>query len=296
MKGFVLYGGKKSVELGLFLEAARDLSVDIEVVDPRKIIFTVSDKEKKLFYEGKEIDVPDFAIAGFVNDFSYGNSAVMQQLENMGVFCINRADIANTTKDKLKTIQILAGEGVPTPKTMLVRFPFDYSVVEEEFGYPMVLKTLSGSGGSGVTLIHSRKELESVLTIARSGRINDELIIQEYIETSKGVDFRVLVMGTKAAACVIRKATKDNEFRSNVALGAVPSAHPLTDEIREVADKTAKVLGLFVGGIDLLKAEKGYVVCEANSIPGFYTPDFKEIYEMDVPKEFLRVVLNELHK
>ncbi len=299
MKGFVLFSKKDSIELKLLLKAAKDLNVDMKVVDPKKINVIVESKRKRLLIEGKEVEIPDFVLAAFfLNDPSYGNIAVLEQLENIGVFCINRASVVNITNDKLRTIQILTSSGISVPKTLLVRFPFDYSLVKREFNYPIILKVLRGTGGTGVTLIHDENELKNILTIANAGGIKDELLIQEYIEESKGKDIRVVIIGGKALVCITRQAQNKNEFRSNVHLGATTLSHKLTDEIKSISDRTAEALGLFVGGIDLLESKDGYVVCEVNSIPGFYHPeiDYKKVYKMDIPYEFIKAIKKELLK
>ncbi len=296
MRGFILYNGPENSDINALLKEAKESNIDIEVVNPRKIAVLVNEKNKKLFIKGKEITPPDFALVVFVNDPIYGNSAVAQQLESMGVLCINKVGSAKTTNDKLKTMQLLAEAGIPIPKTMLVRFPFDFELFEKEFNYPVILKLVFGRQGKGVVLVNNKKELENILTIARAGQIKEELIIQEYIETSKGRNIRVIVIGKRALVSVVRENPNENDFRSNVAVGGKESYYPLDDKLKNICNKIAQKLDLFIAGIDILFGKEGYVVCEVNSIPGFYG-DYKELYNnINIPKELFKAIKNELHR
>ncbi|NOY23813.1 MAG: RimK family alpha-L-glutamate ligase [Acidobacteria bacterium] len=295
MKGFILYRGGMNTELKLILEAAREQFIDLQVLDPCRLAVLIDQKASYLLIDGKQTLPPDFVIAGFYNDPSYRNIARLQQLETMGVFCVNRAEVMKKTGDKLLTTQLLARKGIPVPKTMLFTEDNSLSLVENEFDFPLVLKTIGGSGGSGVVLVQNKEQLSQILQIAKAGNIREELLIQEMITPSKGRDIRVMIIGGKAKACMLRKSGDPKAFRSNISCGGSPIPFEMTTEIEEMSNNVAQTLGLFLGGIDLLFGEDGFVVCEANSVPGFHNPNQGDLWGIDVPHEILRSIKNVLH-
>lgn len=292
MKGFILYRGPDNIELTLMLQKAKELSIDLKVVNPRSLSVLLDPKKKKILLNADEIELPDFVIAAFANDPSYANIALLQQFETLGVLCINRASVMESTKDKLLTLQILAKAGIPVPKTMLFTPSATTEIIKQEFEFPLVLKIIGGSKGDGVVLVKDEKELKNILRIAKGGDIREELIIQEMIASSKGRDLRVVISGGKAVACGLRVAGVVGEFRSNYSSGGSISSFDLTTKIKELANKTADAMGIFIGGIDLLFTDDGFVVCEVNSIPGFYIADNPDVWGVDFPSVMLNDILS----
>jgi len=158
----------------------------------------------------------------------------------------------------------------------------------------LVLKVIGGSKGDGVVLVDTPEHLENLLQIANAGEIQEELILQEMITSSKGRDLRVVIANGKAISCAQRISAKGG-FKSNYSAGGSISSYTLDKKIIEIAEKTAEILGLFVGGIDLLFSDNGFVVCEANSIPGFYIPEVENLWGIDVPYTVLESIKNELN-
>ncbi len=296
MNGFILFIGNPSrPEVVAILNAAEKLQINLQVVDPRKITVMVNPGGNYLLIDGKTADIPDFAIAAFAEDPSYSNKACLQQLESMGVLCINSATAMQNTKDKMLTLQLLSAKGIPVSKTILYTPSLSMSVIENELGFPLVLKVIGGSKGDGVILIDNAKHLLNILRIVNAGRVQEELILQQFVSSSKGRDLRVMIVDGKAVACAQRKSASKDGFRSNVSAGGSITSYPMDKEIEDISNKTAKALGLFVGGIDLLFTDNGYVVCEANSIPGFDGPGHSDnLWEINLPKTFMESVKNAL--
>jgi len=294
LKGFVLYCGPENAELTLLLEKAATLDIVLTVVNPQRLEVILNTAESYLIYKDIEMELPDFVIAAFANDPSYHNQAVLQQLETLGVLCINTASCLQLTKDKLRTLQKLSQDNISVPKTMLYSPATDVSVIEREFSYPLVLKVIGGSKGDGVVLVKDAKHLANILQIASAGNIREELIIQEFIASSKGRDLRVVVIGGEARCCAKRIAAKSDGFKSNVSSGGSAVSYELTPEIIDITNRTAKSLGLFIGGVDLLFGDNGFVVCEANSVPGGFAPGNNIDWGMDVLQEILKSIQGEL--
>ncbi|MCK5684109.1 RimK family alpha-L-glutamate ligase [bacterium] len=294
MKGYILAcGNGPKREAQLILDAAKKQDIDLDIIDPRKITVMVKQSCDFILLEGKPVDIPDFVLSAFYNVPSYYNFACLQQLEKMGVLCINRTEVMLRTKDKLLTLQFLANNDIKVPKTILYNRFTPMNIIEKELGFPLVLKIIGGSKGSGVVLIDTPVHLENILQISNAGGLQEELLLQEMITSSRGTDLRVVIVNGKAICCA-KRTTSDDGFKSNVSTGGSITSYKLDNEIIEIAEKTAKALDLFVGGIDLLFSDDGYVVCEANSMPGFLVKDYKKVWGMDPPSVIMESIKNEL--
>ena len=165
--------------------------------------------------------------------------------------------------------QILAYSKLPTPKTMLAKFPVDISVVKREIGVPLIIKNVTGTQGRGVYLCESEEKFSDIMELIYANNENANIIIQEFIETSYGKDLRVFVIGGKVVGCMQRIAKSG--FKANFSIGADVQPFELTPEAEWIATEAARLLNLDVAGVDLLFGEDGkYLICEANSSPQFH--------------------------
>ena len=289
MYGLILFGGDKSnTELQFMLTTAKKLDIDLKVVNPRDIAIIAASENNYILLNGEPIAIPDFAIAAFAKDPVYSNISCLQQLESIGVLCINRASVMQKTKDKMLTLQLLAEKQIPVPKTILYTKNLTTELISKELGFPLVLKVIGGSKGDGVVLVNSGSELENILQISNAGDLQEELILQEFISYSKGKDLRVMILGGKAKVCMQRTSGSKNNFKSNLSGDGSAVMYQLNDKVEEISNKTAETLGLFLGGIDLLFTKDGYIVNEVNSIPGFYVPNKTDnVWSIDIPTELL---------
>lgn len=298
MRGFILSAESKShLEIAKMLKAAGKLDIQLELIDPRRLTVLLDPDNPHLLLEGAETLIPDFAIAAFAKDPSYGNISCLQQLESMGVFCINRASVMETTKDKMLTLQKLSAAGIPVPKTILNTTAATLPVIEKELGFPLVLKVIGGSKGDGVILVDTPEELENTLQIANAGNLQEELIMQQMVSTSKGRDLRVVVVNGKAHACAQRTAPTKEGFKANYSAGGSIAPYKLDDQIIDITNRVSEVLGLFIGGVDLLFTDEGYVVCEVNSVPGLYYPGWENLWgNSNIFIDILKSINNELFR
>jgi len=188
-------------------------------------------------------------------------------------------------KDKLFTQQILAQKNFPVPKTMLVKSPIDIDLVEKYIGFPVVVKTLSGSQGKGVYLSENKKSFKDLMQLIESTNPNLNIILQEFIKDSFGRDLRVFTIGGRAVACMERRAT-DGEFKANFSAGGEVYEYKLTPEIEWLATEVSRVLGLEIAGVDLLFHGNHFKICEVNSSPGF--EGLEKCCKVDIPREIYR--------
>ena len=171
-------------------------------------------------------------------------------------------------KDKLYTQQLLAASNLPVPKTMLARSPLNINLIEKMIGFPVVVKTISGTQGSGVFLCETKGHLEDLMQLIDTAKTNTNFIIQEFIHNSRGRDLRVFVVGGRIIACMER-VSKDGSFKANFSCGGEVKEYPVNEEIEWLATESARILDLDITGVDLLFDGEHFKICEANSSPGF---------------------------
>ena len=225
-----------------------------------------------------------------------------QIIQDIGVRMFNSHKPIRTCDDKGETYLALAGKGINLPKTTFAPVCYtektplrmDYvTKIENNLGYPMVVKTSYGSCGTGVYLIENRDQLQSVMQKLKT----QPHLYQEYVDAKKGQDVRVIVIGGKTVAAMRR--INDNDFRSNVALGGRGEKLDLTAKenqiLFETAEKCAKILGLDYCGVDLLERKDGVpVVCEVNSNAFF--EGIEKYTQTNVAGAYAAYVINTLTK
>lgn len=277
MEVWILYGddiesnADLAYEARRFLSEGRRMGIDVKVINPAHfdILVTQSQRESILI-NGKAVPLPDFVFPYFNhNDKGYFGLAIARQLERLGVHVFNGADVIETVSDKLHTHQILSESGIDTPDTMLAKFPVNVKLIEETIGFPVVVKTLNGALGIGVFLIESQSAFQDLLELVGETNPNLQLIFQKFVSVSKGRDLRLLVVDGEVVAAMERRA-QDGGFKANYSAGASVHEFVPDEEALNIALRTAEVLNIDIGGIDLLfKENGGYTICEANTFPGF---------------------------
>lgn len=259
---------EKDYNIIRLLVVARSKDIDLQVILPEQFELVVTrDDRKSILIDNKSIPLPDFVLPRLGSRTSHFASSVIRQLEYLGVYVCNTADSIEAVKDKLYMHQQLAHSKLATPNTMLAKFPIDVEVVKREIGFPLVIKNVTGMQGAGIYLCDSEEKFLDVMELVYTNNSNANIILQEFVATSRGQDVRVFIIGGKVVGCMRRVSA--TSFKSNVSKGADVSAFDLSPEGEWLATETAKLLGLDVAGIDLLFDENGFKVCEANSAPGF---------------------------
>ncbi len=192
--------------------------------------------------------------------------ALTRQFESLGVYTLNRSSAISQSRDKLFSLQLLLQGGLNIPVTGFANSPHDTEdLIEMVGGAPLIVKLLEGTQGRGVVLAETRKASDSVINAFKSLRAN--LLVQEFIKEAKGRDLRLLVIDGKVVAAMQREAAP-GEFRANIHRGGSAAAVKPTKEERRMAIKAARVLGLKVAGVDIIRSERGPLLLEVNSSPG----------------------------
>ncbi|MFC3909107.1 RimK family alpha-L-glutamate ligase [Legionella dresdenensis] len=272
MKGWIFYkrGQKELTDadhgVNRLVAESKKLAIDLSVINPASLELIISAKEPRILLNGKQIKAPDFIIPRTGADTTYQALALLRQFELSGVYCANTPESIENVKDKLLTGQLMMKNGLPIPKTMLLNFPVSAALVEQELGFPIVMKAIAGAKGNGVCLCESVNSFIDLLGLL-GPQPNQTYIAQQFIASSYGRDLRVFVLGERVIGCMQR--TAHHSFKANYSLGGDVSAFPLNSEIEHLALTCSKTVGLEIAGIDLLFGPDGFIVCEANSSPGF---------------------------
>ncbi len=271
MNGWILYKNpiEESWETNKLVEEFTKRDIKVRVVNPNDVdIFVDRDDRKSIIVGGKPRALPDFVIPRTGSGTTYYIKAIIRHLERLGVILINGSDAIDNVKDKLYTQQVLGESNLPVPKTLLVRHPIKLEWVEKNIGFPVIIKTLSGSFGAGVFLAENKKQFEQLVKMAEITKKSYNIIVQEFVKDSWGKDLRVFVLNGKVIGCMMRQAT-DEDFRANISRGGEGIPYQITEEIEWLGGESARLLDLNIAGVDLLFDNGGYKICEVNSSPGF---------------------------
>ena len=260
---------QSSYECKRLVEEFDKAKINIEVIDPHLIdIFIDRDDRKSVLVEGKSLPLPSFVLPRTGSGTTYYIKAVIRHFERMGVIVLNGSEAIDNVKDKLYTHQILAQSNLDIPKTMLLKHPIDVKFVEKNIGFPVIVKTISGSYGKGVFIADGKKQLTQLITMAEITKKSYNIVIQEFIKDSYGKDLRVFVLNGKVVGCMMRQA-QDDDFRANITRGGEGIPYEVNDQVEWLSTEAAKALDLDIAGVDLLFDNGGYKICEVNSNPGF---------------------------
>jgi gamma-F420-2:alpha-L-glutamate ligase len=280
MEVWILYGddiesnADLAHEVRRFKEEAARLNIDLKVHKPADFDILISDSTRdSILIQGKPVPLPDVVYPYFNHgDHSYFNMAIVRQLERSGVLVYNNAETIEKVRDKLHTHQIIAEEGLPSPDTMLAKFPIDdnmMEIVEKRLGFPLIVKTLDGALGTGVFLMENPKSFRDLMDMIGQTSPDIQLLFQKFVAASKGRDLRLFTVDGQVVASMERRA-KEGDFKANYSAGG--SVHAFTPDATaiDIALRTVSCLNIQIGGVDLLFLEGGgYTVCEANTFPGF---------------------------
>jgi len=259
----------EKVEILRFLNTAKQMNIDALVLNPLEFELVVDHENNwSAIYNGKELEKPDIIFPRTGSETTYFMLAVMRHFEKQGVIIVNAPSAIESVADKLHTQQILAARKLPVPKTILGKFPVDVDLIESQLGFPVIIKTLKGTRGSGVVMCENREQLVDLTGFLNEANPEADFIFQEYIKDSHGRDVRVLVVNGKVVAAMERRS-KDGGFKSNISLGGQGFPFLPNNQIKDLAIDVANSLNLEIAGVDILFDKNGYKVCEANSSPGF---------------------------
>lgn len=268
MRIAILSRNKNLYSTRRLIEAAEQRGHDVLLLDHMKCVLVIEQGRPHIYFNGKEVTDVNAVIPRIGASATFYGSAVVRQFEMMKIFTAVESQALVRSRDKLRSLQILARAGLGIPKTAFASSPKDKdidSVIEAIGGAPCVIKLLEGTQGIGVILAENQKAAKSVVEAFL--KLEANMLVQEYIQEAKGADLRVFIVDGQVVGAMKRQA-KEGEFRSNLHRGGTATVIQLTPEERATAIKAAKKLGLGIAGVDLLQSSRGPLVMEVNSSPG----------------------------
>jgi len=247
-------------------EAGEKKGHEMIIINHTKCDLVIEKKRPKVIYKDDEILNVDAVIPRIGASVTFFGTAVVRQFEMMKIFTATESQALVRSRDKLRSLQILARAGLDLPKTVFSNYSKNVSnIVDKVGGAPLVIKLLEGTQGLGVVLADNRNSAESILE-AFNG-LQARVIVQEFIKEAKGADIRAFIIDGVVVGAMKRQG-KEGEFRSNLHRGGSAEIIELTDEEENAALKAAKAMGLGIAGVDMLQSARGPLILEVNSSPG----------------------------
>ncbi len=248
------------------IEAAEKRGHTIDVINTLQCYMNIASRRPEIYLNGESLTGYDAVIPRIGASVTFYGLAVLRQFEMMGVYPLNESVAIGRSRDKLRSMQLLARDGIGLPVTAFAHDAKQAGeVVKLAGGAPVVIKLLEGTQGIGVVLADTERSAKSVIEAFRGANVN--ILAQEYIKEAGGTDIRAIVVGGKVIAAMKRTGA-EGEFRSNLHRGGSAKLIKISAEERSTAVRAAKSMGLSVCGVDMLRANHGAVVMEVNSSPG----------------------------
>ena len=262
----ILSRGPKLYSTKRLVEAAKGRNHEVEVVNPLKCYVNITSHKPTVHYKGRVLNNVDAIIPRIGASITFFGTAIVRQFEMGNTYSLNESVAISRSRDKLRSLQILARKGIGLP---ISGFAHSVKSTDELIklcnGAPLVVKLLEGTQGKGVVLAETNKAAESVIGAFQSLKAN--FMVQEFIKEAGGADIRCFVVGEKVVASMKRQG-QEGEFRSNLHRGGSAHTIKITPEERSTAVRSAKAMGLNLAGVDLLRSNHGPVIMEVNSSPG----------------------------
>lgn len=268
MKIAILSRNKNLYSTKRLIQAGEQRGHEMVLLDHMKCVLAIEQGRPHVYFNGREVLDINAVIPRIGASATFYGTSVVRQFEMMRIFTAVESQALVRSRDKLRSLQILARAGIGIPKTAFASSPKDKdidNVIASVGGAPCVIKLLEGTQGIGVILTENEKAAKSVIEAFM--KLKAHMLVQEFIKEAGGADLRVFVVDGQIVGAMKRQA-KEGEFRSNLHRGGTASVVTLTPEERATAIKAAKKLGLGISGVDLLQSSRGPLVMEVNSSPG----------------------------
>jgi ribosomal protein S6--L-glutamate ligase len=248
------------------VEAGEKRGHEMLVIDHQKCVLVIESNKPRVIYKGVELTNIDAIIPRIGASVTFYGAAVVRQFEQMHVFSTVESQALVRSRDKLRSLQLMAKAGIGMPKTAFASSPKDIdAVIKEVGGAPVVIKLLEGTQGIGVILAETHNSAKSVIEAFLDVEVN--ILVQEFIKEAKGADIRAFIVDGKIVGAMRRQGA-EGDFRSNLHRGGKASLIELSPEEKATAIKAVKKMGLAIAGVDMLQGSRGPLVMEVNSSPG----------------------------
>ncbi|MBN8658682.1 MAG: lysine biosynthesis protein LysX [Anaerolineae bacterium] len=223
----------------------------------------------------------------FERSISYSRGLYISRIfEAHGIPVVNSSLVAERCGDKYVTSQLLAKNGIPTPRVFMAFDEESALQAVEAMGYPCVLKPVVGSWGRLLAKVDNRHMAESLIEHKATLGVNHQVFyIQEYIH-KPGRDIRAFVVGEECIAAIYRSS---ENWITNTARGGVATNCPVTPEIADLCQRAARAVGGGLLALDLFEDEDGFTINEIN-----HTMEFRNSITttgVNIPQKMVEYVL-----
>ncbi|MEM1030804.1 MAG: RimK family alpha-L-glutamate ligase [Myxococcota bacterium] len=266
------------------LRAARARGHDVRLFDPLELQIAVEGRKTRVHHAGAAVSPCDAIIPRVGVSVTRHGMLVLRHLAAKRVVVLNDAAALAAARDKIGALSTLAAAGIDVPKSVCLRSPRGLdAAISHVGGPPVVVKLQAGTQGLGTILAESRNAaISTVETLLAMGQ---EVVVQAFVREARGRDQRLFVVGRRVVASMERRARR-GEFRANLHRGGLGIPIDPPPEIRRVALRAARRLGLAVAGVDLLPTRNGPQVLEVNSSPGL--EGIEQVTEVDIAAAIVR--------
>jgi [lysine-biosynthesis-protein LysW]--L-2-aminoadipate ligase len=281
-KPLAVLASRVRLEERLLLAELRRRNVDFVQVDTRTLTVRLNNRER--------LELP-FAGALSREISHVRNSYASRLLEHAGVPVVNSSAVINLCGDKLLTTLALREGGLPTVRALVGLVP-DAALGElDDFGYPAVVKPLTGSWGRLAARMHDHEQAEALLEhrAAFAGPQHQITYVQEYVD-KPGRDIKAYVFGGEVVGAIYKI---HDHWRTNTARGGRVENCPLTDDLVKLLQDTANAVGEGVLGVDVIEHRDGRMfVNEVNHTPEFHGAI--NVLRVDLVAAYVDYVLGQL--
>lgn len=286
MKIAILSQGPGNYSTKRLKEEAEKRGHTVVIVNYSKCYLTVERGNPVVRYEGENLNDIDAIIPRIATNLTKYGTAIVRQFEMRGVFTTASSIAISRSRDKLRSYQVMAKNGIGVPKTVFARETADFEdVIEAVGGVPVIIKVARGTHGNGVVLAETKKAAKAVMQAFLVEGVS--FLVQDFIEESEGTDIRVLVVGGEVVAAVKRQSL-DDDFRSNTHQGGIAKPVRLDPAEEKAAIRAARSMGLPICGVDMLRSERGPLILEVNSSASLRAPE--TIAKKNVAKEVIEYI------
>ncbi len=266
MKIAILSRNRRLYSTRRLIEAATARGHQVRIIDVLRCYMNIQPGRPEIWYGPRRLSGFDAVIPRIGASVTFYGTAVVRQFEMMGVYSVNESVAITRARDKLRALQLLARKGIGMPATGFAHSPDDtQGLIGLVGGAPMVIKLVEGTQGQGVVLAETAQAANSVIDAFRG--LDAYFLVQNFIAEAGGADIRCLVVGDKVVAAM-RRVAKDGDFRANLHRGGRAEPVQITARERQIALRAARIIGLNVAGVDLLRTQQGPMIMEVNSSPG----------------------------
>ncbi len=268
-------------------EAAEQRGHELDIINTLRCTMNITSHRPSILYNGETLGKYDAVIPRIGASVTQYGLAVLRQFEMMGVWPLNESVAIGRSRDKLRSMQIFAKHGLGLPVTAFAHDPRQTDeVLKIAGGAPVVIKLLEGTQGIGVVLGETEKSAKSVIEAFRGANVN--ILVQEFIKEAGSSDIRIFIVGGKVVASMMRTGAP-GDFRSNLHRGGSAKMIKITPEERSTAIRAAKVMGLNVAGVDILRSNHGPLIMEVNSSPGI--EGLENVTGMDIAGKIIEFIV-----